>query len=76
MYDVYVNECVCVVCEVCVGVGGWYGCVCVCACVWYVCGVMCEGCLPMCVCVQINHKSHHILDSCSSSVSYCLYFCL
>ena len=32
MHDVYVNECVCVVCEVCVGVGGWYGCVCV----WYV----------------------------------------
>ena len=31
MYDVYVNECVCVVCEVCVGVGGWYGGVCVCA---------------------------------------------
>ena len=51
MYDVYVNECVCVVCVVCVGVGGWYGGVCVCACVWYVCGVMCEGCVPMCVCV-------------------------
>lgn len=31
MYDVYVNECVCVcvVCEACVGIGGWYGCMCV-----------------------------------------------
>ena len=51
MYDVYVNECVCVVCEVCVGVGGWYGGVCVCVHVCGMCVVLCVRGVYLCVCV-------------------------
>ena len=49
MYDVYVNECVCVCvwCVRCVWVlGGSMG-----ICVWYMCGIMCEECTYVCVCV-------------------------
>ena len=73
MYDVYVNECVCVcvVCDVC----GYWGVVWV-----YVCGicvVLCVRSVPMCVCVQINHqKPPHSGFLQFQYFLLCLYFCL
>lgn len=69
MHDVYVNECVCVVCEVCVGV------VWVCVCVVCVRGVYL--CVYVCVCVQINHqKPPHSGFLQFQCFLLCLYFCL